>query len=116
MLFGILLAIATQPGTPGVYLWDADTFGVSPQVVAANLRVLENHTRYVVWHMPEAARWAWEFRQEQVRKAWAELGTALDARKRDVERTEALSRLRWLLGDADFFAGKLPSPIPNYGY
>ncbi len=115
MIFGLLVAIATCPEPSGVHLFDADTFGVSPEIVAANLALLDLHTRKVVREMPSQAQWAWEFRQEQVRKAWEALGVALDARKRDDERIEALSRMRWMLGDADFFAGRLQSPVPSYG-
>lgn len=98
-----------------VILADVDRFRFTPEIASQNYESAKRHLGEVINAMPpDWRRWAWEFRQCNVRDAWSELYEAkagTDLRK----RLESLDRLRLNIGNEAYYAGWMPAAVPDYG-
>lgn len=120
-LFLAVVALAPDPWDPaaGVCLSDARRFPVPPAVARRNWQLSVSHPALVreevrAWNTP-ADFGTWENETAWRRACWDHLDTVLYHRPASLEwKLRALGRLRELLGDEAYFAGRMPAPIPTY--
>jgi hypothetical protein len=126
-----------EPPPEGIQLLDALKFGVSPEAAEALASLASNHPPLlrgaVALNNGRAVVWQWERECEYRAKCWGLLRVALDdeaarsmawgivAEEREPTpdeiyraKLDALAELRGLLGEADYYAGRMPDPTPKY--
>lgn len=115
-MFAAAVLLATLPAPP--HLADLDAFranGITRDVAALNRTATVRHLQKVVDRIPEDwGRWVWEQRQAGVAECWRALAEALDDGEPANVRAQRLSELRNRIGDAAYFGGRMPSPVPCY--
>lgn len=111
-------AVTVQPVPASVAIEEAERFGVDAQT-CYRLWIL---ARDEMWRMrpvvqannPPRMVAAWEEEAKWRRDCWDELDYVLRACRCESQRLNHLNRLRELLGDVDFLAGRMPLPCPDY--
>ncbi len=118
-LTACMVAPTPMPHRYGVQLDDAKTFNVSRERVRANYHEARYHVtdsmRFTIWQNNgpnESARWEVECAYRL--KAWDLLDDVIYCSYSDGKKLDSLCRLRELIGDDDYFAGRMPAPIPMY--
>ena len=114
-MYTLIVALSLADPIADVCVTDCHWFGVSKAVADSNLKAVELFRRGHVqplqskdWNMYITLDW----RQDRVRDMWQSLADALDERQTDESRIAALRRLRYTVGERDYFAGRIHSPVP----
>lgn len=90
--------------------------------VAAAVELGESHQRWVLkvyYEIPQgqdAYFWGWYLDCEKHLKPWKLLQVAHDTSRSEQERQAALRELRQTLGEADWWNGRLPCPVPLWRF
>jgi hypothetical protein len=119
----VLLALTalptTDPDYPDVCLADAAAFrGIDPQVARSSWIMANNHKgrmrdRVTGWNNTEDVVRRWEGECDWRAQVWYWID---DIRYCDIpvrSKLRALSGLKRELGEADYYAGRVPAPIPG---
>jgi len=113
------VAVANPVSVAGVQLSDAYQFGVSREAVRDLWRLTTNHKSVmrneVRSHNHADTAWYWEQECDWRSRCWFLLDDALFMDNlTELQKVRSLAELRSLLGDADYYAGRMPEPTPRY--
>ncbi len=111
-------ALAQPQPRDGVSLADADLFPIPGPVARSMWRMACEHPKsrsaeVRAWNLPEVAL-AWEDECDWRRAVWDKVDDVKFCPYTPDQKLRSLRRLRELLGEADYYAGRLPMPIPHY--
>jgi hypothetical protein len=112
-VFAFILSACMVAPSDGTEV-DLLAFQCSPEIAACNLETANLHQREIISRIKcHERRIAWEWGQDNTRKAWRSLHRAMTSQGH--ERTKALADLKVAIGEEAYYAGRMPPPIPNYG-
>lgn len=111
---------APDPWSPelGVCLSDAKRFAVHPHEAHFGWDLAVRHPQLrrqevETWNRPDVAS-QWEAECDWRRAVWDKLDDLFWCKIPTDHKLRSLGRLRQLLGDDAYFAGRVPPPIPTY--
>lgn len=124
-MYAAVLALAMSPQQcpeyPGIHLDDARAFGVGRQECRMLWITASNHKGQVRlciaggWNNAPDVCEAWERECDWRARCWYLLDDAVYCDNLSPRhKMRSLSELRELLGDADYYGGKMPAPFPSY--
>src|SRR5262245_328660 len=105
---------------PGISLDDAKAFGVTPDECRSMWIIATNHQSRMEtvvaggWNNSPTVVRTWEMECRWRTRCWCLLDDALFCNLTDQTKRASLSALRDLLGEADYYGGRMPAPICSY--
>lgn len=117
--FVVLAATVYPDDYSGICLSDAKRFAwIEKTIVCRNYEWSRDHWQkmlpVILLNNSPSDCEAWLIETTWRRKCWDKLDDVIVRDFATPKKTQSLAELRALLGHADYYAGRMPWPIPNY--